>query len=124
MKKSAILVLLSFSLAIAHAQGSSSLAGKWKVHSSIVGNESNMECLFTQNETELGGTCSSDQGNLKITGKIDGKKVSWSYNSEYNGSPLTLRYTGTLEAGKVTGTVLVEQFGVEGDFTATLTSAN
>lgn len=42
------------------------------------------------------------------------------YKSEYNGSPLTVKYDGALQSNKITGTVNVEEYGVDGDFTATL----
>ena len=46
--------------------------------------------------------------------------MTWKYESEYNGSPLTLTYTGTLDdSGKIAGSVDVDPFGVTGDFTAT-----
>ena len=52
-------------------------------------------------------------------GKISEKKVSWSFQSEYEGNPLTLKYSGTLEsATKMTGTVSVDPYGVDGEFTA------
>ncbi len=98
-----------------------SLNGKWKVHNSISGNESDMECTLTQKDDVLTGTCTTEQGAATINGKVDGKKVNWVFKSEYNGSPITLTYKGTLEAAdKVSGTVNVEEYSVEGDFTATL----
>ena len=97
-----------------------SVGGKWKVHTAIEGNESNSECTITQTDNDLGGTCVSEQGTVKITGKVDGTKVTWSYNSEYNGSPLTVKYNGTLDSGKITGDASVVEFGVGGEFTATL----
>jgi hypothetical protein len=53
---------------------------------------------------------------------VDGAKVTWSFESEYNGTPLTIKYTAALDAtvGKIAGTVSVDPFGVEGDFTAIL----
>jgi hypothetical protein len=52
---------------------------------------------------------------------VDGTKVNWSFDSEYNGTPLTMNYTGTLDpaTSKIAGTVSVDPFGVDGDFTAT-----
>jgi hypothetical protein len=120
MKKIAALLLLACAVAFAHAQdSSSSVTGKWKVHSSIAGNESDSECTFTQKDNDLTGTCALEQINVKIAGKVDGKKVNWSYDTEYNGNPLTVKYNGTLDAGKITGDVLVVQYEVTGDFTAT-----
>jgi len=120
MKRIAFSLLLVSAAAFGHAQDSNaSAAGTWKVHASIAGNDSDAECTFTQTGNDLAGTCASQMGSIKITGKVDGKKVSWSYNTEYNGSPLTVKYDGTLDAGKISGGVTVDPFGVTGDFTAT-----
>jgi autotransporter translocation and assembly factor TamB len=125
MNKIAISVLLASAFAFAQAQDNrSSLTGKWKIHSSIAGNDSDLACTFTQTSGDLAGTCVSEQGGMKVTGKLDGKKVSWSYQTEYNGSPLTVKYEGALETGKITGNVTVDPFGVSGDFTATQSPAS
>jgi hypothetical protein len=105
------------------AADSPSLTGKWKIHSSIAGNDSDSECTLTQTDNDVSGTCKTAEGkDAKATGKVDGAKASWSFESEYNGTPLTIKYTATLDAtvGKIAGTVSVDPFGVEGDFTATL----
>jgi hypothetical protein len=123
MKKFAIAALLASAFAFAQAQDTSSpLTGKWKIHSSIAGNDSDLTCTFARANSDLSGTCPGPDGDVKFTGKIDGKKVSWSYQTQYNGSPLTMKYEGNLDPGKITGSVTVEQYGVTGDFTATLES--
>jgi hypothetical protein len=119
MKKIAISMLLTSAVAFATAQETSSANGKWKIHSAIAGNESDMECTFSQTDKVLAGKCKGEQGDLKITGKVDGKKVTWSYESDYNGTTLNVKYDGILDSGKITGSVSVEPFGVGGDFTAT-----
>jgi hypothetical protein len=98
------------------------ISGKWNVHQSIVGNESDMSCTFTQNGEDLTGTCRGAAGDVKIAGKVSEKKVSWTFNSEYNGSPLTMKYNGTLSSDtKITGTVSVDPYGVDGEFSAAQT---
>jgi hypothetical protein len=121
MKKLALPLLLITAAALAQAPASDAgLSGKWKLHQSIAGNDSDSECTFTQKDADLTGSCGAgDQGTVKLTGKVDGKKVSWSYKSEYNGSPLTMNYSGTLDSAKITGEVEVDPFSVTGDFTAT-----
>jgi hypothetical protein len=97
------------------------LTGKWKIHSSIAGNESDSECTLTQKGNDISGTCKTAEGkDSKATGKVDGVEVTWSFESDYNGTPLTIKYKAKLDAtvGKITGTVGVDPFGVEGDFTA------
>ena len=97
-----------------------SVDGKWHVHDSIAGNDSDADCTFVQKDTDLAGTCKIETGSVTITGKIDGKKVTWSYKSEYNGSPLTVVHEGTLGAdNKITGKASVPEYSVDGDFTAT-----
>jgi hypothetical protein len=119
MKKllaSSVLLFASF----VFAAGVPNLTGQWTVHNSIAGNESDQECKFVQTENKLTGTCGVEEKEVRITGSIDGNKVTWKYESEYNGSPLTLTYTGTLDdSGKIAGSVDVDPFGVTGDFTAT-----
>ena len=104
----------------AFANGSPNLTGKWTVHQNIVGNESDQECSFVLTENKLTGTCKGTKKDVEIKGGIDGNKLTWQYESEYNGTPLTVKYTATLDdSGKISGTVDVDPFGVSGDFTAT-----
>ncbi len=113
--------LLACGAVAALAADSPSLTGKWKIHSTIAGNDSDTECTLTQTGNDLSGTCKTAEGkDAKATGKVDGQKVTWQFDSEYNGTPLTITYTATLDAtvGKIAGTVSVAPFGVDGDFTA------
>lgn len=120
----AILVLISAAvlvaaLALVAAAGNVSVAGKWHVHDSIAGNDSDSDCTFVQKDADLTGACKIDQGSVTITGKVDGRKVTWSYKSDYNGSPLTVNHEGMLSAdNKITGTASVPEYSVEGEFTA------
>lgn len=122
MKTLILLSVMASTSLYAFAADGASASGKWNIHSNIAGNESDSVCTLTQKDADLSGTCKTDNGESQAAGKVDGTKVTWSYKSEYNGSPLTVKYTGTLDsaAGKITGSVNVEEFGVDGDFTATL----
>jgi hypothetical protein len=96
------------------------LNGSWKIHTDIAGNEGDQVCTFTQEDATLTGSCKGDDGaSHDLTGKIDGKKVTWQYKSEYNGDPLTLVFAGTLDSDSAfSGTVDVQPLGVDGTFTA------
>lgn len=119
MKKLMAAGTLIFATA-ALAAGAPNLTGQWNVHNSIAGNESDQACNFVQTETKLTGSCKSEDKEVEITGSLDGNKVTWKYDSEYNGTPLTLTYTATLDdSGKIAGAVQVDPFNVTGDFTAT-----
>ena len=118
MKLKSVALILGFVAAAALAAEQPSITGKWQVHTSIAGNENDHTCSLTQKGTELTGTCTTGQsGTVNLTGKVDGKKVTWSYKSDYNGTPITVNYDGTWEAGKMSGTVSVPEFSVDGQFT-------
>jgi hypothetical protein len=118
--KTLLLSFLTFAAVVTPAADNPSLSGAWQIHNNIAGNESDQACTFTQTGSDLAGNCTSDSGTGKITGKVDEKKVTWTYKSEYNGGPITLNYKGTLDsANKIAGSVNVEEYSVEGDFTAT-----
>jgi len=117
--------LLAFSTLVfassAFAAAAPSLTGSWSIHNSVAGNESDQECKFVLTDNKLSGTCKTQEGkDAPVTGSLDGDKLTWQYESEYNGSPLTLLYTATLDdTGKIAGSLEVQPFGVTGDFTAT-----
>ena len=113
------LVLVSFG-SIAVAGDAPIVAGGWQVRSLIAGNDSTVKCAFAQRDAELSGTCDTvEGGKVDLAGKVEGAKVTWSFKSQYNGSPLTANFEGTLEEGKIRGVVRVPEFSVEGEFTAT-----
>ena len=122
MALAASLFVLAATSAI--AAGAPSLTGQWTIHNDIAGNVSDQQCQFVQTESKLSGTCKGTEKDGPIAGSIDGHKVTWKFESEYNGSPLTLTYTGTLDdSGKIAGSVDVDPYAVTGDFTATLSKA-
>ena len=49
------------------------------------------------------------------------KYFTFQYDSEYQGTPLTAKYSGALDStgAKLSGTVTVDAFSAEGDFTGT-----
>lgn len=118
--KTLMLCLLLASSAVTRAQGDTpKVDGKWKVHVSVAGNDSDIACTFAQAGADLSGTCTpEDGGPAKLTGKFDGTKITWTYNGDYNGTALTMTYTGTYTSGKIAGSVTVDPFGISGDFTA------
>ncbi|HVW07471.1 MAG TPA: hypothetical protein VHC90_02760 [Bryobacteraceae bacterium] len=120
MKKRIVLTLMAASAVLPLLADAPSLTGKWNIHTSIAGNESDMICAFEQKDMALTGKCQGQQGEVAITGKVDGNKVAFSYKSEYSGTPLTVAYEGTYDPEKgISGAVGVPEFSVDGDFYAT-----
>lgn len=121
MKSVAFLALVAASSVALQTQPPS-IGGAWTVRADISGNQSESSCTFTQKESDLTGTCNSDRGAVMITGKVDGKTVSWQFDTQYEGQTLTVYYNGTSQsAEKITGTVNVQPMNVSGEFTATKT---
>lgn len=52
------------------------------------------------------------EGREVKNGTVDGKEITWQIDSEYDGTPLTIKYTATVD---------VDPFGVVGNFTAAST---
>jgi hypothetical protein len=98
---------------------SASVTGSWSVVANVSGNQSEQTCTFTQKEAALTGSCKGERGTFEVTGKVDGKTVTWQYELDYEGQRLTPVYSGTLEsAQKIVGTVDVQGMGMTGEFTA------
>lgn len=95
------------------------IAGQWNIHQTIAGNENDEDCTFAVADGKIAGTCKVNEQTPKVTGTVDGKKLLWNFNVEYQGNTLTLTYTASLDdADKFTGSVDVQPYGVSGDFTA------
>src|ERR1700760_2453489 len=99
-----LLPLVALGAALGFAADAPPLNGKWHVHNSISGNESDQICTFAQKDAGISGSCTSERGTVEITGKVDGNKITWSYKSEYEGTPLTVNYAGVIDAAaKISG---------------------
>ena len=113
-------LLLALLAAPAIAQGNT-ISGAWKVTGDVVGNPINMVCTFVQDGKKLTGSCKAVGADkvADLTGEVDDKKVTWKYDSEYQGQKITLTYTGTLDASsQFKGDIDVQPFGVTGTFSA------
>lgn len=118
--KTTLVVAFASVVALA-AQQQSTVAGKWKVSSNVGGTASEQTCTFTQKDDAVAGTCEGDRGPLPVSGKVDGKNVTWQFNTQWEGQTLTVIYSGALESpAKMTGTVDVQPLSVSGEFSATL----
>ena len=117
------LIFLGLTIAVPAAQTPPpSVAGPWIVRADVSGNQSESNCAFTQKDADLSGSCKTDRGTVMITGKVEGKTVSWQFDTQYEGQTLTVYYSGTSEsADKITGTINVQPMNVSGEFTATKT---
>lgn len=120
--KNILVTLFSLICASAALAADVNITGVWKVDAETVGNVSSNLIPFKQEGTTLTGTMKSPEDKeVAITGKVEGKKVTWSYAAEWQGNPLTIVHVGTLDdtGTTITGTSEVQPMGVEGSFVAT-----
>jgi hypothetical protein len=114
------MTLLALLLPLAFSAADVSIAGDWRVYSSAAGRESTQTCSFAQKNGELSGSCAFSAGPARLTGKIEGAKVTWTLKTESEAGPVTVIYTGTLDGeDTITGTLTAVEFGVDGEFKAT-----
>lgn len=98
-----------------------SVSGNWKVTGDISGYPVNQVCTFTQDGKKLTGSCKSagESKTNEISGDVDDKKVTWQFDTEYNGSQLTITFKGTLDTdSQLKGDIDVQPLGASGTFTA------
>jgi hypothetical protein len=118
VKRLLLLALVIIGTAAVQAQPVS-VAGNWKVSANVSGNASESTCTFSQKDADLTGTCKGERGDVTITGKVDGKTVSWQFDTQYEGQTLTVYYSGTLDSSeKIAGSINVQPMNVSGEFTA------
>lgn len=111
--KSLLLAFMFAALPLAAAD----VSGVWKVDGDIAGNPVKPSCTLKQEENKLSGVCKSELGDSPLKGEVDGKKVKFTYDVEFNGQKYTLAYVAELTSDtELKGTIDV---GVAaGDFTA------
>jgi hypothetical protein len=105
------------------ANAAPATTGSWNVAGTVQGIPVNATCAFVETDMKITGSCVDDAKKSHIAvGSVKGTTVTWAYNSEYEGTPITITWTGTLDATgvKMAGTIAVDPFGVDGDFTATM----
>ena len=120
--KTAALFIALLSVAGLAQDGGASVSGNWKVTGDVVGNPVELTCAFTQDGKKLTGSCKqagSEKSN-EITGDVEDKKVTWKFDTAYDGRTITLTFSGALDAAaKLTGGIDVQPYGVSGEFSAT-----
>ena len=117
--KAKLVLLLFAAVAFAPAAETNPFTGKWQIHLRVADREADRTCTFTQTGKELTGSCDTEAGDaIKLVGTVDDAKITWKVSGEY-----TLTYRGTLdktgEVASISGSVTVEEYGIEGEFLAT-----
>jgi hypothetical protein len=104
----------------ASSGGPASVAGSWTLATNVQGNTGSPSCTFKQDAEKITGTCSAPNNTQsEVTGEVTDANVTFRYTIEWDGNPLTLVFTGTLDSDTtMKGTIDVQPMGVPGEFTA------
>lgn len=114
-------MLLALSLLAAlHIAPADSVTGKWQLKGDVAGNALNTVCDIAQSGATLSGVCTNEQGQPQpITGEVKDGTVTFQHGGDYQGTELTIIYSGKLETPKhLKGTIVVKPFDASGTFTA------
>ena len=107
-----------FSILAAAHSAPPGLTRKWKLDIAIQGRAFDQDCEFAQKDNVLSGICKGELGETRIDGSVDGRHVAWSCQADYYGTPVTLKFDGTVTDRKIIGSVMVDPLAASGDFTA------
>jgi len=112
------LIVLALFAALSLLAADPSVNGNWNFALNVNGNTYAMSCTFQQDGAKLAGTCKSQAGENPLTGKLDGQKITFQHQTNYNGDMLTLTYNGSVDsATEMKGALDVQPYAVQGDFT-------
>jgi carbon monoxide dehydrogenase subunit G len=107
-----MIVLLALPLAAAD------VSGKWKGEVEVAGNSATPEFTFKQDGARLTGAYKGMLGEAPIEGTVEGSRIRWVVKGNFDGSPVTVIYTGTLESDKLIKGTVDFAGQAEGTFTA------
>lgn len=90
------------------------IAGNWDISFTSPQGTANWRVKFDQSGDTLRGTATTDFGALDVVdGWITGDKLSFTLNLNYNGTPITLDFAGTVKGDAATGQIDVRGMGIQ-----------
>src|SRR5215471_11692089 len=99
-----VLVVLASPL-LATAQDSVDLKGSWNLKVETPQGEYALALKLEEVTAEkLTGTLEAPQGNMAVTGKLDGQTITFTANFDANGRSILLEFTGKVDGNKMSGT--------------------
>lgn len=110
-------------LAMLHlAPAADPITGTWQIKGDVAGNPLDVVCTIKQEGEKLSGSCTGVEAGKtnEVTGEVKNGTFTFKHGGDYQGTPLTIVYSGTAASPKeLKGTISVEPFSVTGEFTAT-----
>jgi hypothetical protein len=82
-----------------------SVAGEWDAVCNTPGGPQPLKLVLKVDGEKLTGTANRSRGDVQLTGTIKGDDISFAYSIDYNGSPVTITFTGKVKGDTMGGTV-------------------
>lgn len=127
MRKSSLATWMAMPVLTAVALAAGTATGTWTIVGDVQGTPVKMSCRLNEADHTLTGTCSSatDDKPRALTGEVKDKTVTWHFDTEYEGNPITVTLNGTLsdDGEKMNGDIAVVPMDATGTFDATRKAA-
>ena len=78
--------------------GAADVAGTWRLTGRIADVNIDRVCTIQQTESRIQGACKNQTGETVLSGEVNGRNVTWTYQSQYDGATVVLVFKGTLES--------------------------
>ncbi len=103
MKK--VLLAVALSLSALTSAAAQSVAGEWDASMNTPGGPRPFKILFVQEGEKLTGTVKRATGDVPLEGTIKGTAVKFRYMINYNGNPISMDVTSTLDGDAMKGSI-------------------
>jgi len=98
-----------------------SATGTWKIDANVQASEVLLTCILTETDHKLTGNCAAAEDTTPhaLAGTSTEKGLDWHFDADYQGQPIHVSMSATLDAGGSTmsGTVAVTPLDATGNFT-------
>ena len=87
------------------ASAQKSIAGEWDATFNTPGGPQGLKLIFKVDGEKISGTAKRSRGDVPIAGTIKGDDITFAYSIDYNGSPVTITFTGKVKGDTMGGSV-------------------
>jgi len=107
--------------------GAAEISGTWRLHGNLGDSRFQRLCTFKQGQQKIEGACMASGPmpvpRTALVGEVEGKSVTWQYESRYLGAPVVVVFKGIFESnmeikGSVTASDAAGANLASGTFTA------
>ena len=104
---------LILALAVAAMTASAGeIGGTWRLTGRVADVAIERTCAIQQLNNRIQGPCKNAAGETTLSGEVNGKSVTWKYESKYEGATVVLVFSGIIETdSEMKGTITASDAG-------------